>query len=124
MKKLITGIAIGLFIGLIYYFSITLYYSFETISKDFASVTIKNESGQKVKKIFLKHSRGTFEASNLNDLEEIRFIFQNGGENSYKILITFDNDSTLTTKGVYFEYGYRGIETITKTKIITKNNWD
>ncbi|MES2138565.1 MAG: hypothetical protein V4511_02575 [Bacteroidota bacterium] len=123
MKKIIIGIVIGLFIGLIGYFALTVFYSYEPISKDFASVVIKNESGQRVKKIFLKHNSGTFEASNLSDHGQVRFIFQNGGENSYNISVTFDNDSTLTSQEVYFEYSYRGTETITKSKIITKNNW-
>lgn len=123
MKKLIIGLLTGLFIGLLYYFIMTSFYSYEPISNDFASVIIKNESGQRIKKISLKHNRGTFESTNLNNLEQIRYIFQNGGENVYYISITFENDSTLKSQSVYFEHGYRGIETIKKSKIITKNNW-
>jgi hypothetical protein len=123
MKKLIIGLLTGLFIGLLYYFIMTSFYSYEPISNDFASVIIKNESGQRIKKISLKHNRGTFESTNLNNLEQIRYIFQNGGENVYYISITFENDSTLKSQGVYVEHGYRGIETIKKSKIITKNNW-
>ncbi len=123
MKKLIIVLLTGLFIGLLYYFIMTSFYSYEPISNDFASVIIKNESGQRIKKISLKHNRGTFESTNLNNLEQIRYIFQNGGENVYYISITFENDSTLKSQGVYVEHGYRGIETIKKSKIITKNNW-
>ena len=123
MKKVIIGISIGLFIGLICYFASTIFYSNEFISKDNASVTITNESGQQVKKVLLKHKGGTLEANNLYDTDQVRFIFTNKGENSYQIIVTFENDSVMSSQGVYIEHGYRGTETITKTKIETKNNW-
>ena len=124
MKKLILGITIGILFGLFYYFIMTFCYSYEPIPNEFATVSIKNESGQRIKKILLKHNRGTIESTYLNNLEEIRFIFQNNGENEYNLKVTFENDSILNSQSVYFEYGYRGIEIIKKSRIITKNNWE
>jgi hypothetical protein len=123
MKKIIIGIVIGLLLGLIGYLASTLYYSHEFISYDLASVTIRNESGQTVKKIFLKHGHGTLEATDIGNGDQIRFLFTNSGENSYDVTVTLDNDSVLKSNSVYFEYGYRGTETITKSEITTKNNW-
>ena len=123
MKKVIIGITIGLFIGLNCYFASTFFCSNEFISKDNASVTITNESGQQIKAVLLKHNRGTLVANNLNDKDQVRFIFTNRGENTYQVIVTFKNDSIMTSKEVYFEHGYRGTETITKTEIKTKNNW-
>lgn len=123
MNKLIVGIAIGLLLGLLCYYSLTFFSSNEFITNDFARVTIKNESGKNAKKILLKHERGSIEVMGLSDKEEIRLIFRNGSENSYKIIVTFDNDITLTSDEIYFEYGYRGTETIKNLEIITENNW-
>ena len=123
MKKVIIGIAMGILIGMTFYFTSTFFCSYEFISKDNASVTIINESGQQIKTVRLKHHLGTLEANNLNDKDQVRFIFTNRGENSYQVIVTFRNDSTMTSQEVYIEYGYRGAETITKTEIKTKNNW-
>jgi hypothetical protein len=123
MNKLLVGIAIGLFLGLFGYYSLTLFLSNEFVSNGFARVTLRNESGKNAKKILFQHERGTIEATGLRDKEEIRFIFKNGGENSYKITVTFDDDLTLTSNEVYFERGYRGTETIWDSGIITENNW-
>jgi hypothetical protein len=124
MNKILVGISIGLLLGLIAYYSLTFFSPNEFISKDFARVTIKNESGINAKRILLQHRRGSIEAMGLRDKEEMRFVFRNGNaENSYKILVTFDNDKTVTSKEVYFEYGYRGTETINALVITTENNW-
>lgn len=123
MNKLLIGIAIGILLGLFCYYSLTLFSSNERISNDYAKVTIKNESRRNAKKIMLRHARGTIEVSGLKDKEEVGIIFKNIGENSYNVTVTFDNDSTLTSKSVYIEYGYRGKEIIKDSEIITKNNW-
>ena len=123
MSKLLIGIAIGLLLGLFGYYFLTLFSSNEIISNDYARVTIRNESGRNAKKIVLVHAHGTIEASGLREEEELRFIFKNISENSYNITVTFDNDSTLTSKSIYIEHGYRGKETIKDSEIITENNW-
>ena len=121
MNKLSIGIILGLLLGVLSYFTLTLFLSFEIISQDFARVTIKNESGQNAKSILLQHG-GTIVANGLMDGEEIRFIFENKGENVYKVVVTLDNNVTLTSEEVYFEIGYRGTETIKKSEIVTESN--
>ena len=123
MNKVLIGIAIGVLLGLCCSYAINSFSSTESISSDFARVTIKNESGRNAKKILLQHEKGTIEAAGLMDKEEIRFIFKNASENSYKIIVTFDNDSTLTSSPVYIEHGYRGTETIKELEIKTEANW-
>lgn len=71
----------------------------------------------------LQHNEGTLEAREVRDHAELRFIFENQGENSYKIWATFDNDSTLTSDGPYFELGYRGVVTVSDSAIAIKDNW-
>lgn len=123
MTKLIIGIALGLLLGTMLYFTCTLSYSLEPISKDPAIVTIKNESGQFVKKVLLQQGHGTMEVNGIPNKDEIRFMFSNLGENSFHITATLANDSTFTSKEIYIEYGYRGTETITKSGIDTQSNW-
>ena len=123
MKKVFIGIVIGFLIALGVYYSLTLFSSQEWLSNDFASVTLVNESGKTLKKVVLQHERGTLEAREVKDHAELRFIFENQGENSYKIWATFENDSTLTSDGPYFELGYRGVVTITDSTIVIKDNW-
>jgi putative heme iron utilization protein len=123
MKKVFIGIVIGFLIALGVYYSLTLFSSQEWLSNDFARVTFVNESGKTLKKVMLQHERGTLEAREVKDHAELRFIFENQGENSYKIWATFDNDSTLTSDGPYFELGYRGVVTITDSAIVIKDNW-
>jgi hypothetical protein len=122
MIKFVMGIAVGMVLAFMGFFVKNSFSSREIISKDLARVTVKNESGKIVKRITLQHNNGTLEASPLSSGEEVRFIFNNGGENVYKILVTFDDGSTLASQGVYFEYGYRGIETIKTTEIVTESD--
>jgi hypothetical protein len=123
MNKLLLGIIMGILLVLFGYFCATLFYSNEILSKEFARVTIKNESGKNAKKIVLQHKQGSIVAIGLGDKGEVQFAFKNVGENVYKIIVTFDNDSILTSNEVYFEYGYKGVETIKGSEVITENNW-
>jgi hypothetical protein len=125
MNRFLAGIAIGILLGLSGYSLLTFFSSNEFVADEFARVTIRNESGKNARRIVLQHGRGSLEARGLRDMEEIRFIFRNGGENSYKIIATFDNDRTLTSDEVYFEHGYRGVETINESAISTtlENSW-
>ena len=123
MKKVLIGIVIGFLFSLLGYYSLTLFSSREWLSNDFAQVIIKNESGRTLKKIMLQHKEGTLEAREVRNHAELRLIFENQGENSYEIRATFDNDSTLTADGGYFELGYRGIVTISDSAIAIKDNY-
>ncbi len=123
MKKVLIGIVIGFLLALGVYYCMMLFSSQERLSNDFARVTIKNESGKTLKKIMLQHGGGTLEAREVSDQAELRFIFENRGENSYIIRATFDNDSILTADGGYFELGYRGVVTISDSAIAIKDNY-
>jgi hypothetical protein len=123
MNKLLIGIVIGLFSGLFACYTLTLFFTHEIISKDYARVTIRNHSGRNVKEILLQHERGTIEASDLKDKDEVRFIFKNMNENSYYVRATFDDGSTLNSESTYIEHGYRGMETIKESEIVIENNW-
>lgn len=120
MNKLFIGIFIGLFCGLLSGHFITKYlFTSETISPDYVRVTIINSTGQTIKKVILEHENGTYEISKLLDKNETKVIFRNAGEGSYKVTASFENDSTLTSKGAYIQGGYRMTETITAKDIKT-----
>jgi flagellar hook assembly protein FlgD len=120
MNKLFISIFIGLFCGLIGGHFITKYlFTSETISQDYVRVTIINSTGQTIKKVILEHENGTYEISKLLDKNETKVIFRNAGEGSYKVTASFENDSTLKSKEVYIEGGYRMTETITAKDIKT-----
>lgn len=123
MTKLLIGIAIGLLLGVFGCYSLIFFTSHEIISNDYARVTIRNESGRDAKRIILQHAKGSMEALILKDKEEVEFIFINTGESSYNVTVTLDNDLVLVSKSVYIEYGYRGLEIINASEIITENNW-
>ena len=121
MKKIFIGVAAGLSLGVLGCLLFYLFFSVELIPNDFASVVIKNESGKVIKKTLLKHIHGTIEDRHfLKNNEELRFLFKNTSENSYTITVTFDDDSTLTSDGMYIEYRDRTTEIVTRSKIITK----
>ncbi|MFN8359197.1 MAG: hypothetical protein U0264_04720 [Candidatus Kapaibacterium sp.] len=122
MKKIILGILIGFILVLLGYVGISFNYTLEMVPHTLARVAIKNESGQHVKKVLLRHNRGSIEASNIGDKDLILFQFSNTTENSYTLSVTYSNDSVLTTQPNYFESGYRGTETITAGGIISSNN--
>ncbi len=124
MKHTILKVAAAIITGiLLWHFVLIQVFSYENISKKFASVTIKNRSGKFIKHIVLKHNGGSIESNGLNNNQDTRLLFENTGENGYHIVATFENDSSITSKPHYIEYGYIGVETITKTEIISENNW-
>jgi hypothetical protein len=122
MKKTIHGILIGFILVLLGYAGMRLFYTLEMVPHSLARVAIKNESGQHVKKVLLRHNRGSIEATNIGNKDLVLFQFSNTTENSYTLSVTYSNDSVLTTHPNYFESGYRGIETITAGGIITSND--
>jgi len=123
MKGILLGILIGVFAGFIATFIFFNLRPCENVSNDFAIIRIKNASNKEIKKLLFKDNNRIIETCGLNKNEEIRFIIPSAGENVYNIIATFINDSSLTSKEIYFEYGYRGIETIKDSEIISTNNW-
>ncbi|RAW01886.1 hypothetical protein [Pseudochryseolinea flava] len=125
MRKLYIILLLSFFVVFVGYYTWILFStSTELISNDLARVTIKNESGHEAKLVQLQHGMGKLECHNLKNEGEVRFVFQNLGENSYSITAILDNGDTIRSKGVYFEIGYRGTETIMDTTIVTENNWN
>ena len=122
MKKAFHGILIGFILVLLGYAGMRLFYTLEMVPHTLARVTIKNESGQHVKKVLLRHNRGSIEATNIGNKDLVLFQFSNTTENSYTLSVTYSNDSVLTTQPNYFEHGYRGTETITAGGIISSND--
>src|SRR5688572_15669299 len=98
MNKLLIGIVLGVTLGVFSYFALTPFMSFEIVSNDFARVTVKNESGQYARSIVLSKGGGTIKANGLRDGEEVRFIFENKGENTIKLIVTLDNDVELASE--------------------------
>jgi flagellar hook assembly protein FlgD len=97
-------------------------YVYEPVPKGYVRVRIDNKSGHVVKTLALKHESGSAEVTNLNREETVHIIFKSGGENSYCIIATLDNDSVLSSKGEYVEDGYRRVETIFSNQVKTDRN--
>ncbi|MDP4687296.1 MAG: hypothetical protein NWQ55_03880 [Salibacteraceae bacterium] len=123
MKKIALGILIGFTLTAIYFAVDSIVNSKEIISKETAFITLKNESDFKIVKATLDHGYGEITITNIGKDETAYLGFRNGSENSYILTIQFENDSLLRTKGNYFEYGFRGIETVKNDTIISEDNW-
>lgn len=120
MKKHFGGIMIGLLLGLIVgIFIAKILLTSESISPEYVRVTIVNSTGQTINKATLKHENEAFEIRDLSDKSEIKVIFKNVGESSYNVTALLENDSTITSKGIYIEGGYRMTETVTNKDIHT-----
>lgn len=117
-------IALGLFTGLIFglltgYFITTKFLTSEPISKGYVRVFVKNLSGQNIKNLTLLQEGGSIEMKNFSKSDSADLIFKNEGENSYKIIATFDDDSKISSRGNYVEGGYRTTEIIYRDSIKT-----
>ena len=119
MSKIIKGLFIGIIVGLFVGYFITKNFLAESIPNGYVRVTVNNKSGHSIKTLILKHESGNIEMKNLSDKEIVNMIFKNGGENSYRIIATLDNDSTISSKGEYVEAGYRTTEIISTDEIKT-----
>ena len=122
MNKIIIGIVIGIICGFIIGYFITTNFLSETISREYARVTINNLSGHNITTLILKHSKGSIEMRNIQDKRSVNIIFNNIGENLYQIFSTFDNNFTVSSQGEYIEEGYRGTEIVYSDKIISKRD--
>lgn len=124
MRKITIGLLIGILLGLFTGHFITKKIISEPIPKDYVRVTVTNKSGHQITTLTLKHSGGSIEMKTLPDNESAYLIFKNGGENSYRIFATFDNDSTVSSKGEYVEAGYRTKEIILADEVKTERDKD
>lgn len=117
MSKLIQGALICILTGFFAGHFITRNFLSEIIPDGYVRVTVNNKSGHTIKTLTLKHESGSIEMEDLLDTETVNLIFKNSGENSYRIIATLDNDSTIYSTGEYVEAGYRTIETVSADKI-------
>ena len=120
MKQTFKGLLIGSTIGLVLGYFATKYLIIETVPTGYVCVAVRNESGQHIKSVLLKSNSGTIETESLNDGEQVHLTFRNGGEGTYFIISTFDNDSTLSSKEMYVEGGYKTTEIIFSDQIKTE----
>ena len=109
MSKIIFGLILGLFMG---YFITNYFLQSEQIPKGYVRVCIKNKSGQDIKNLTLKHESGSIEMQDFSKADSANLIFKNEGENSYRIVATLSNGSTISSRGNYVESGYRTTEII------------
>jgi hypothetical protein len=119
MRRIILGIFIGVTIGLFAGNYITTAFLIDPIPNGYIRVTVVNQTGQLIKSLTLKHEKGNIEMKNLLDRDRAKLIFKNGGENSYQIIATLDNDSTVSSRGEYVESGYKRTEIIYSDRIET-----
>lgn len=122
MSKIILGTFLGIIVGLLGGHFITRNFLAEPIPNGYVRVKVINESGQNIKTLILKHENGSIEMKKLFNQESVNLIFKNGGENSYQIFATLNNDSIVSSKGNYVEAGYRSTEIIFADKVETKND--
>ena len=106
----IVKIILILFTGLIIGFSLGRIFNSETLPSDYVRVTVKNNSGYKLKSLILQHKNGDLSLKNLGKDEIESFYFKNGGEGFYLIKAVFENNSEVISKPEYIEGGYKNIQ--------------
>ena len=105
----------GIFVGVA---AVFIWWVLTTTPNTTASVEIINHSGKVVKNIVLQHRDGSATLTRpLANNDQAEILFQSLGENSYNIIVTFDNDSRLTSGVGYFEWGGSFVEIIEPKKI-------
>lgn len=119
MRRTILGIFIGLIVGLFAGHYVTTKFLIDPIPSAYVRVTVVNQSGQLIKSLILKHEKGNIEMKDLRDRDHVKLFFKNGGENSYQIIATLANDSTVSSRGEYVESGYKRTEIIYNDRIET-----
>ena len=121
MKRTFIGLLVGAALGFVVGFLATKYLIIGAVPSGYVCVTIKNESGQHIKSIVLKrNSLNSIESNSLEDKAELSLTFKNGGEGTYSIVATFDNDSILKSQENYVEGGYKATETIFNDHVKTE----
>ena len=120
MNKTILGLLIAVVLGLLSGYCITTkFLTSEPIPEGYVRVFVKNLSGQNIKNLTLVEEGGSIEMRNFSKSDSADLIFKNEGENSYKVIATFDDGSKITSRGNYVEAGYRTTETIYRDSIKT-----
>lgn len=112
MKQTLIGLLIGAILGFIAGYLKTEFLIGESVQPNYVYVTVVNKSEHLIKSILLKHEKGNIEIQKIVKNEKVTLIFKNGGESTYRINATLDNDSTLISNEMYVEGGYRTTETI------------
>jgi fluoride ion exporter CrcB/FEX len=112
MKQTIIALLIGITVGLIIGSLATTYLQGSTVPRGYVCVSIRNQSGQNIKSLLLQYNSGSIVTNHLRDKDEVNLTFKNGAEGTYSIVSTFDNETTLTSKEIYVEGGYKTTETI------------
>lgn len=85
-------------------------------------VTIINHSGKAIKKIILKHEKGSINIDPIDINSQASVTFRSPGENSYILTAILINGDTLVSNGSYVEGGYKSTETITSESISTRHD--
>lgn len=86
--------------------------------KSFAQITLKNNSGQAIKRVILVPERGeVLVQKNILKGSFAVFRLPVGGESSYKLKVQLEDGKVLEGGAGYVESGYRILETVTDQKI-------
>jgi len=87
-------------------------------------VVVHNKSGQSISSVHLQTEKSGKHVI-LREIDvgtEVLVKFHNDGEDTFFLLIRFPGGKEIRGESVYFEPGYRVIETITEKGIITKHD--
>jgi len=87
-------------------------------------VVVLNKSGQPISSIHLQTEKSgkNIILRAIDVGTEVLVKFHNDGEDTFFLLIRFPNGKEMRGESVYFEPGYRVVETVTENEIITKND--
>lgn len=90
------------------------------LPESYVSCVVMNKSGHVVNTLELRHGKGNVKVNNIVNGKSVELLFYAGGEDSYEITATFDENSVISSGGEYVESGYRTEETIYRDTIITE----
>lgn len=123
MKNYLVGFSFASFLFGCIVFIISLSSTQESIEKATAFFTIVNDSDFLIEKATLNHEFGELTIINLEKGQTAYLGFPNNSENVFTLYVKLENNTTLKTEGIYFEYGLRALETVTNSKIYHHDNW-
>ena len=87
-------------------------------------VVVLNQSGQPLASIHLQTEKSgkNIILRGIDVGAEVVIKFHNDGEDTFFLLIRFPNGKEIRGENVYFEPGYRVVETVTEKEIIAKHD--
>jgi hypothetical protein len=88
-------------------------------NSDEVCIKLLNNSGQDIRQFTLINHHGETKYNSLMNGRDTTLQYKSKGEDSYKWIITFENDSRLESKGNYTEGGYCMVDTVTTNEIRT-----